>query len=735
MKFNRKNMSLKQRSSVLVAGMALVLLVAYSVFSIYYVELETRRLLDARLLHAKAVADDLDKRLSRASSKIAEVVKLPALREGLQAQDENRKGRVISAAETLHYMFYLSDEFAGGVFLVDKGGKILWHEPPDLSLVDSVLPSFPEIRRAIDAHPDNDHVMTVTENHKVHSPSGKAESGSQILIAAPIGLEGGALIGAIPTRHPTAIQAALEKDTTGNLQLVSPSRMVIASTERSRNLRPLSYANAVKDFTTANTLRNVNGSVVAVAPMEANPGWAITIDQERSMVLAESRKVQLILAIFGLILVLLATSVLFFILRSFTRPVELLTADARRIAAGDLDVQFTTGREDEIGILASTLDEMKSRLKASYERLLVGEKMGLMGQVVSGIAHELNNPLTIVVGYTELLMTTQQDEKLKASLTRIHDGAQRASKIVRNLLTFARQQKPERKITDVNSVLLKTIDLRAYELRVSNIELVTELAPVPRTMTDPHQLQQVFLNLIMNAEHAMLETNGRGRLAIKSSVKGGHIEILFEDDGPGISEENLRKIFDPFFTTKSVGKGTGLGLSICQGIVAEHGGRLNAASTPGCGARFVVELPIVAVFVKEAPAVVEIPKDGSRKRILVVEDESHLREMFQEILRSDGHFTETASSGKEAMDLVHDHEFDLVISDIKMPETDGREFYRMLKSEGSPLANRLIFVTGDLMNPETLKFLQSTGAPWIAKPFDVSAALQTINSVLTSKAS
>jgi signal transduction histidine kinase/CheY-like chemotaxis protein len=733
MKFNRKTMSLKQKSGVLVAGMALVLLVAYSIFSIYYVELETQRLLDARLLHAKAVADDLDQRLDRASSKIKEVVTLPALREGLKAQNENTRGRVISAAETLHYMFYLSDEFAGGVFLVDKGGKILWHEPPDLGLVDTVLPAFPEIRKAIAEHPDDDHVITLTENHKVRSPNGMPVSGSQILIAAPF--TGGALIGAIPTTHPTAIQAALDKDTTGNLQLVSPSRMVIASTERSRNLRPLSYANEIKDFANADTLRNVNGSVVAIAPMLMNPGWAITIDQERSMALAEAKKVQMILAVFGLILILLATSVLFFILRSFTRPVELLTADARRIAAGDLDVQFTTGREDEIGILASTLDEMKSRLKASYERLLVGEKMGLMGQVVSGIAHELNNPLTIVVGYTELLMTTQQDEKLKPSLTRIHDGAQRASKIVRNLLTFARQQKPERKITDVNSVLLKTIDLRAYELRVSNIDLVTELAPVPRTMTDPHQLQQVFLNLLMNAEQAMLQANGRGRLAIKSSVKGGHIEILFEDDGPGIPEENLCRIFDPFFTTKSVGKGTGLGLSICQGIIAEHGGRLNVTSTLGSGARFVVDLPIVAVFVKETPVLAEVPKADGRKRILVVEDESHLREMFQDILRADGHFTQTAASGKEAMDLVHSHEFDLVISDIKMPETDGREFYRQLKSEGSPLANRLIFVTGDLMNPETLTFLQSTGAPWIAKPFDVSAALQTINSVLTPKAS
>jgi len=527
MQFNLKKMSLKQKSGVLVAAMALVLLTAYSVFSIYYVDLETRRLMEARLLHAEAVADDLDKRLERASNKIEAVARVRGLTEGLHEQDENRQGRGISAAATLHYMFYLSDEFGGGIFLVNKSGKILFHEPLDLGLVDTVLPGFPEIEKAIAEHHGQSHVMTLTQDHNVQSPSGAAVSGPQILIASPIvdPQEGtvGALIGAIPTNHMFIQTAIFNKDNIGNLQLVSPSRMVVASTESSRDFHPLSYAHAVKD-------------------------------------------------------------------------------------------------------------------------------------------------------------------------------------------------------------------LRAYELRVCNIELVTELAPVPRTMTDPHQLQQVFLNLIVNAEQSMIETNGRGRLAIRSTEKDEHIEISFEDDGPGIPEENLRRIFDPFFTTKAVGKGTGLGLSICQGIVAEHGGRLTASCAPGRGARFLIELPIVTVFVKEDPVQARAPKfDG--KRVLVVDDESHLREMFQEILRSEGHLTQTAASGKEAMELVHRYEFDLVISDIKMPETDGPEFYRRLKAEGSRLADRLIFVTGDLMNPETVKFLTSTGTPWISKPFEIAVARQTINSILTSKAS
>src|SRR5436190_9698456 len=194
---------------------------------------------------------------------------------------------------------------------------------------------------------------------------------------------------------------------------------------------------------------------------------------------------------------------LIFILRSFTRPVEVLTAAARRIGDGDLSGGFTLDRSDEIGVLSKTLDDMKMKLKSSYDLLLNSEKMALMGQVVAGIAHELNNPLTIVIGNVQLMMMREMNEKNLQSLTRIRDGADRASKIVKNLLTFARQETPERKPTDVNAVLRKALELRAYELKVSNIEVSIDLAEeIPETMADPHQLQQVFLNLIVNAEHA-----------------------------------------------------------------------------------------------------------------------------------------------------------------------------------------------------------------------------------------
>jgi two-component system NtrC family sensor kinase len=218
--------------------------------------------------------------------------------------------------------------------------------------------------------------------------------------------------------------------------------------------------------------------------------------------------------------------------------------------------------------------------------------MASMGRVVAGIAHELNNPLTIVIGNIQLMMTRELNEKNLQSLTRIRDGAERASKIVKNLLTFARQEKPERKATDVNVVLKKALELRAYELQVSNIEVSTEFAEgLPETMADPHQLQQVFLNLIVNGEQAMIDAHGKGLLRLSTRSEPGRILIFISDDGPGIPRENVRRIFEPFFTTKGAGKGTGMGLAIVQRIVASHGGVIQVASAVGQGTTVTIDLP------------------------------------------------------------------------------------------------------------------------------------------------
>jgi PAS domain S-box-containing protein len=234
--------------------------------------------------------------------------------------------------------------------------------------------------------------------------------------------------------------------------------------------------------------------------------------------------------------------------------------------------------------------------KKMEEQLRLAGRLAAVGELSAGVAHELNNPLAAIQGYAQFLtMNKELEESVKKDVDIIYREALRASKITQNLLSFARQHEPSKSCISLNEVIEKTMELRTHQMKVNNIELVTELAPdLPNTTADFYQMQQVFANIINNAEQAMTDAHGRGKLTVRSSRTDGLIQIGFTDDGPGISEENMKRIFDPFFTTKEVGKGTGLVLSICYGIVEAHGGRLYARSKLGEGTTFFVEIPIVA---------------------------------------------------------------------------------------------------------------------------------------------
>ena len=231
--------------------------------------------------------------------------------------------------------------------------------------------------------------------------------------------------------------------------------------------------------------------------------------------------------------------------------------------------------------------------KKMQEQLAVQDRLASLGELVSGVAHELNNPLTAIIGFSELLLERELPDDLKQEIQIINEEAQRTSKIVKNLLTFARKQPEEKQPTDINESIRRVLELRAYERKVSNIEVNTHFDPdLPQIYGNPFQLQQVFFNIVINAEYFMFEAHGRGTLTITTERTGDFVRACFADDGPGIPKENLSRLFTPFFTTKEVGKGTGLGLSICQGIVTEHGGRIWAESELGKGATFIVELPV-----------------------------------------------------------------------------------------------------------------------------------------------
>jgi len=279
--------------------------------------------------------------------------------------------------------------------------------------------------------------------------------------------------------------------------------------------------------------------------------------------------------------------------------VRVKTKDGREIWVSALATRIEF--QGRVAVLLSLRDVTKEkrmeeeRQKLEQELLLAG-RLAAVGELAAGVAHELNNPLAAIQGFAQLFTSRNDlDETMKNDLGIVYREAQRAAKITGNLLSFARRHEPEKHLISINEVIEKTLELRAHQMKVNNIELVVDFAAdLPKTMADFFQMQQVFVNIINNAEQAMIEAHGKGRLVVKTQKVGDMIQIRFADDGPGISEENLKRIFDPFFTTKEVGKGTGLGLSICYGLVEAHGGRIYARSKLGEGATFVVEIPIIS---------------------------------------------------------------------------------------------------------------------------------------------
>jgi len=371
----------------------------------------------------------------------------------------------------------------------------------------------------------------------------------------------------------------------------------------------------------------------------------------------------------------------------------------------------------------------QKRLQAELVQL---EKLSTFGQLISGIAHELNNPLTSVAGYAQfLLMSKEIGDETKNHLKKLNDEAVRASKIVQNLLAFARKKKPEKSYVNVNEILRITIALRAYDLRINNITVIEDFqSHLPTTMADPNQLQQVFLNLITNAEYAMKQAHGGGRLEIqtRSNLERTWIRISFKDDGAGISQENLSKVFDPFFTTKE--DGTGLGLSVSYGIIQEYGGKISAQSRLGKGAAFTVELPVVEMKEKIVKPGEEKEEGISGKKVLIIDDEPIILDLIRSILEREDLKVEIASSGEEALAKIKKETYDLIISDLKMPGLDGTSLYHEIKRRDSRISNRILFSTGDIIGAETMAFFEKVNADYIYKPFDIAIFLKKIRRIL-----
>jgi len=449
--------------------------------------------------------------------------------------------------------------------------------------------------------------------------------------------------------------------------------------------------------------------------------------------------------------------------RQVAVPLGELTQAAEALAGGDTAVRLPARRDDELGRLAiafndmvakvaerdATLREDKRQIEATLNSLLQAqqalerqgealhqsEKLAALGSLLAGVAHELNNPLAVVVGRAFQLEETAASGTDRSRARDVRLAAERCARIVRTFLAMARRQASVRAPTQLNDVVRGAIELLGYGLRSADVQVELILAEtLPQVWADADQLSQVLLNLCTNAQQAMAETRGTRRLQVSTSyaAETAQVRIAVTDTGPGVPRELAGRIFDPYFTTKPVGEGTGVGLAVSQGIVQGHGGSIALETPAEGGARFVVTLPVAMPEADPEPS--RDPSPGvavvvEELRILVVDDEAPIAELLRDIFEGAGHGVALARSGVDALGYLEDQEFDVVLTDVKMPEMDGAALYDEVIRRHPSLATRVIAMTGDALGSAARAFADRAAVPLLHKPFEPAEALAIVRRV------
>jgi two-component system, NtrC family, sensor kinase len=409
----------------------------------------------------------------------------------------------------------------------------------------------------------------------------------------------------------------------------------------------------------------------------------------------------------------------------------------REFSPADVNLLIAVGSQISSAVERTRLYEETRQayenLRHTQEQLLHSEKMAAVGQLISGVAHELNNPLTAILGYSQLLSSSGQvgPQGLEYS-DKLYKQAQRTHRIVQNLLSFSRQHKPERVPVQLNQVLEDTLALRDYDLRMSNIRVHLDLLEdLPMTAADPHQLQQVFLNLVNNAVDAVLEHSADGDLWVRTGECERGLFVEFTDSGPGVKDAS--RVFDPFYTTKPVGKGTGLGLSICYGIVTEHGGVIRVRNVAPRGACFTIELPVQTAAAEEELGIRSQAEAGKEGRILLVDHDQSVLDAVTAILRSRYHHVRTACDVSEAVALLEEQKFDVVVADIQTlgSSNDGIQLAERLGAKRPGLSHNVVLMRASAPAPASGDDGVLSGCPVLQKPFKAVDLLTMVDGILS----
>lgn len=404
-----------------------------------------------------------------------------------------------------------------------------------------------------------------------------------------------------------------------------------------------------------------------------------------------------------------------------------LDVHGRRVLSG--------GRPAVLGVAVDVTQRRRDRkeLQRQRETLLRSERLATIGELLGGVAHELNNPLTVILGQASLLSQMVPEGPIGERARRIQDAAERAARIVQTFLVVVRDTPLAREEVSLNRIVRDAVQLLTYQLRVATIKTVLDLSDdLPVVWGDSHQLHQVVVNLLTNAYHAVRSspTPRRIRLSTAFDLERARVVLEVTDTGPGVPEAIRPRVFEPFFTTKPIGVGTGLGLSVCRDILHEHHGTIALVESPGPGATFRIELPLGAPSATGAERDAGMGQAAPGVSILLVDDEPEILATLAEILTYAGHRVETATDGAAALERLDRRSFDVIMSDVRMPGLDGPGLYAEIERRFPSLRDRIVFLTGDTMNAETREFLERTSAVNLGKPFLVAKVMQAIQRAL-----